>query len=240
MWLVLCATNDLAALWAARGLGARGLQPLEIVTAEVLAYNQRFAHRLTAGQPEVQITLVDGRFINSATVRGTLNRLQFIPSAHLGRANATDRQYAEQELFALYLSWLHGLPGIMLNRPTPQGLSGPWRHPSEWVWLAAQAGLLTIPYQQSDWREAPGSEALARNSARTIIVVKNTCCGPTAPPPVAAGCLRLAQLSGTGLLGLDFHLASSGDWVFTSATPLPDLRLGGSVLLDALAKALQT
>ena len=240
MWLVLCATNDLAALWAARELGARGLQPLEIVTAEVLAYNQCFAHRLTAGQPDVQITLADGRVINGATVRGTLNRLQFIPSAHLNRANATDRQYAEQELFALYLSWLHGLPGIMLNRPTPQGLSGAWRHPSEWVWLAAQAGLLTMPYQQSDWREAPGSDARARNSARTIIVVKDTCCGPTAPPSVTAACMRLAQLSGTGLLGLDFHLAPSGDWVFASATALPDLRLGGSALLDALARALRS
>ena len=240
MWLVLCATNDLAALWAARGLGARGLQPLEIVTGEVLAYNQRFAHRLTAGQPDVQITLTDGRVVDSATVRGTLNRLQFVPSAHLSGANAADRQYAEQELFALYLSWLHGLPGIMLNRPMPHGLSGAWRHPSEWVWLAAQAGLLTMPYQQSDWLEAPSSNALARNSARTIIVVKNTCCGPTAPPSVAAGCLRLAQLSGTSVLGLDFHLAPSGDWVFTGATPMPDLRLGGSALLDALARALQS
>ena len=239
MWLVLCATNDLAALWAARGLGARGLQPLEIVTGEVLAYNQRIAHRLTAGQPDVQITLTDGRVVDSATVRGTLNRLQFVPSAHLSGANAADRQYAEQELFALYLSWLHGLPGIMLNRPMPHGLSGAWRHPSEWVWLAPQAGLLSMPYQQSDWLEAP-SNALARNSARTIIVVKNTCCGPTVPPSVAAGCLRLAQLSGTSLLGLDFHLAPSGDWVFTGATPMPDLRLGGSALLDALARALQS
>jgi hypothetical protein len=128
----------------------------------------------------------------------------------------------------------------MLNRPAPQCLGGPWRHPSEWVWLAAQAGLLTMPYQQSDWLEAPSSNALARNSARTIIVVKNTCCGPTAPPSVAAGCLRLAQLSGTNVLGLDFHLAPSGDWVFTSATPMPDLRLGGSALLDALARALQS
>ena len=240
MWLVLCATNDLAALWAARELGARGLQPLEIVTGEVLAYNQRFAHRLTAGQPDVQITLADGRVINSATVRSTLNRLQFVPSAHLNRANAADRQYAEQELFALYLSWLHGLPGVMLNRPMPQGLSGAWRHPCDWAWLAAQAGLLTTPYQQSDWREAPSSDALARNSVRTIIVVKNTCCGPTAPPSVAAACLRLAQLSGTSLLGLDFHLASSGDWVFATATPMPDLRLGGPALLDALAEALQS
>jgi hypothetical protein len=240
LWLVLCATNDLAALWAARELGARGLQPLEIVTGEVLAYNQRFAHRLTAGQPDVQIKLSDGRVINSATVRGTLNRLQSVPSAHLDRASATDRQYAEQELFALHLSWLHRLPGMMLNRPTPQGLSGAWRHPSEWVWLAAQAGLLTMPYQQSDWRKAPGAAVQARNSARTIIVVKDICCGPTAPPSVAAGCLRLAQLSATSLLGIDFHLASSGDWVFTNATPMPDLRLGGSALADALARALQS
>ena len=95
MWLVLCTSDDLPALWVARGLIARGLQPLEVVTAEALAYNQRFEHRLVAGRPSVNITLADGRVIDSKTVRGTFNRLNFIPGSHL-RASSKDRQYAEQ------------------------------------------------------------------------------------------------------------------------------------------------
>lgn len=241
MWLVICAAGDLAALWAARGLEARGLRPLEIVTAEALAYNSRFAHRLTANHPSVEITLADGRVINGATIRGTLNRLQFIPAAHLDGANAADRQYAEQELFALYLSWLYGLPGQMLNQPTPQGLGGEWRHPSEWAWLAMRAGLLTMPYQQNELRAAPTPEALASITTRTLIVVQDTCCGGSdVPPSIAAACVRLARLSATSLLGLNFHLTQTGYWIFIDATPLPDLRLGGAALLDRLAGALST
>jgi hypothetical protein len=55
-----------------------------------------------------------------------------------------------------------------------------------------------------------------------------------------AGCARLAQLSATDLLGIDFNLTWTGDWVFRNATPQPDLRLGGEALLDALAIALQS
>jgi hypothetical protein len=240
MWLVLSQANDLAALWAARGLVARGLQPLEIVTAEALAYNLRFEHRLTASRPSVSITLADGRVIDGATVRGTLNRLQFFPIEHLRGASSTDRQYAEQELYALYLSWIYGLPGPMLNCPTPQGLSGEWRHPSEWAWLAAQAGLLTLPYQQSDQRDAPTLDSLSRLTTRTLLVVGDTCCDSLAPSPVAAACVRLAQMNATGLLGIDFHLTANGDWVFINATSWPNLRLGGDALLDRLANALQS
>lgn len=240
MWLVLSQANDLAALWAARGLEARGLQPLEIVTADALAYSLRFEHRLTANRPSVNITLTDGRVFDGATVRGTLNRLQFFPTEHLRGASATDRQYAEQELYALYLSWLYGMHGTMLNRPTPQGLSGDWRYPLEWAWLAMQAGLSTLPYQQSDQREGPTLDSLARLTTRTLLVVGDTCCDPSAPPHVAAACVRLAQMNETGLLGIDFHLTADGDWVFLNATSWPDLRLGGDALLDRLASALQS
>jgi hypothetical protein len=240
MWLVLSHANDLAALWAARGLTGRGLQPLEIVTAEALAYNQCFEHRLTANQQSVSITLADGRVIDSASVRGTLNRLQLFPTEHLRGANTIDRQYAEQELFALSLSWLYCLPGRMLNRPTPQGLGGDWRHPSEWVRLAAQAGLSTMPYYQSDQFEAPAPADPASLTTRTLLVTGNKCCDSSAPAAVAAGCARLAQLSATGLMGIDFHLTKTGNWIFTGATAQPDLRLGGETLLDALADALQS
>lgn len=237
MWLVLCAADDLAALWAARGLISGGLQPLEIITAEELAYNRRLEHRLNAGQPTVNITLMDGRVIEGAAVRGTLNRLHTIPFAHLRNASAPDRQYAEQELLALYLSWLYGLPGVMLNRPTPQGLCGTWRHPSEWIRLAGRAGLSTIPYQQSESSAAPSLHS-APSTNRVVIVVQGDCCGPRAPHNIATACSRLADLAATDLLGVDFHLTPTGEWIFNKATPLPDLRLGGTELITTLAQAL--
>jgi hypothetical protein len=237
MWLVLCASDDLAALWAARALAARGLSPVEVVTAEVLAYNRRFEHRLTDGRSSVKITLADGRVIDSATVRGTLNRLQIIPGSHL-RTNSKDRDYAEQELFALYLSWLYALPGKMLNRPTPQGLAGEWRHPSEWTWLATQAGLTTTPYSQSEFREAPVVCPPLSSPDSAVIVVDGVCCGAEAPAEIKAACARLSELSATRLLGVGFEVTRCGDWIFNGATPFPELRFGGNRLVDLLFQSL--
>jgi hypothetical protein len=240
MWLVLCTANDIAALTVARGLAARGLKPLEVISAEEIAYNLRFEHRLGTAESSVNITLADGRVINSATVRGTLNRLHFIPFAHLRTANSTDRQYAEQELFALYLSWLYALPGVMLNRPGPQGLCGDWRHPSEWAWLANRAGLFTATYRQSESRSAPPFYAPETPTSRTIIVLNDACYAATAPASVTGGCLRLAELAETPLLGCDFNLTPAGEWVFSKATPLADLRKGGAPLQEALARVLMS
>jgi hypothetical protein len=237
MWLVLCAANDLAGLWAARGLANFGLAPLEIVTPEALVYNRSFEHRLTAGQPSVHITLADGRVIDGATVRGTLNRLQVVPYAHLRAASAKDRAYAEQELFALYLSVLQGLSGVMLNRPSPQSLGGDWRHPAEWASLAARAGLITETYEQSD--SGATRQAVPTVSVRTVVAVNGECCGARAPQAILAGCSRLAELAATGILGMDFRTTLESEWVFQNATPLPDLRVGGHAVLATIAQALK-
>ena len=139
MWLVLCASTDVSALWAAQGLNARGLEPLEVVSAEMLAQSQRWEHRVGAKGVTIDITQADGRRLRSDTVRGVLNRLVSVPYAPLLLAHPADRDYASQELTAFFLSWLYALSLPVINRPTPQGLAGQWRHRSEWLWLAAQA-----------------------------------------------------------------------------------------------------
>jgi hypothetical protein len=237
MWLVVCAANDFSALWAARELARRGLQPLEIVTAEALAYCRRFIHRLGTGRVSTEISLADGRIIDSAVVRGTLNRLQNIPSQHLARAPSADRQYAEQELFALYMSWLHGLPGVMVNRPTPRGLSGEWRSQPEWIWLAARAGLQTVPYLHGDHYETHAPQSSRSIGSRTIIAIKGVHYSTVISPAISNGCDRLLELCGSSLLGIEFD-TNAGQWIFKAATPFPDLRLGGDGLIDALLAVL--
>ena len=148
MVLVLCEESDLAALWAASRLQARGLT-VEIVTGADLAAAERWEHRVGRSGVTLDLTLAGGRRLSSAEVKGGLNRLFFLPSAWLQRIGGPDRDYAIQEMHALYLSWLHALPGPLLNRPTPQGLCGNWRHPSAWAALAARAGLPVAPYRQS-------------------------------------------------------------------------------------------
>jgi hypothetical protein len=242
MWLVLCPSNDIAALWAYRGLLARGLAPLELVNAEVLAHALTWEHRVTSNGAWTRITLADGRTLSTETIQGVLNRLVVVPDAQIARASLADRDYARQELHALYMSWLMAIPGVALNRPTGQGLSGAWRHISEWVALAARAGLPTRPYHQSGavpldlW--APATAAQPDDTVVSAIVIGERVCGSVLAPAIEEACCRLARLAGVGILGVDLAQASNGDLYFAAASPTPDLRLGGASLLDTLAAEL--
>ncbi|MDB5692683.1 MAG: hypothetical protein JWO81_1746 [Alphaproteobacteria bacterium] len=192
---------------------------------------------MDAHSAEVSITLGDGRILSSAAPVPILNRLSFVPTAELRATAGADYGYAVQELYALYLSWLHAWPAAVVNRPSPQGLAGSYRHPSQWALLAARAGLPALPWEQSSadtpesaWMAPPG-EAIAYAVAGEAVL-----------PPVLAGdlagpCLALAALAGTALLGIAFVRDGEG-WLMSGAMPVPDLMLGGAPLADALARAL--
>ena len=92
MWLVLCTSMDASALWASQGLKARGLEPLERVSAEMLAQSQRWEHRVDAKSATIDITLADGRHIRNDAIQGVLNRLVCVPFELLRLAHPADRE----------------------------------------------------------------------------------------------------------------------------------------------------
>jgi hypothetical protein len=232
MWLILCESNDHTAFWAAQGLRQRGLAPLEVVTAGQLANAQRWYHHLSEQKVETEIVLGDGRRIVSDRVRGVINRLQTIPSAVFERLDAVDQGYAWQELQALYLSWLHALPCVVLGRAAPLGLAGRVRHVSEWLTLAAAVGLPFAPYSLAD-------DDLIRFSGQSVtqhaVVIAGRTYGPHVPPVFADGCQRLAARVGAEMLGIELAIDRDGACLFRGVSPLPDLMAGGAPLLDALA-----
>jgi hypothetical protein len=183
----------------------------------------------------VAVELRDGRSFRGDRLSGVLNRLVAVGPSQLPRAAPADREYASQELYAFFLSWLTAVPGRVLNQPSPQGLSGPWLERSEWLVLAARAGLPTAPYRHSA-RSARAYRPAAPQ--RTVVVVGRRALGPLAPREVVAGCGRLARLTRTAILGVDFRVEAGRTWVFAGATPLPELRRGGERLVDLLAAAL--
>ncbi|HET8672853.1 MAG TPA: hypothetical protein VFL87_04395, partial [Thermoleophilaceae bacterium] len=62
---------------------------------------------------------------------------------------------------------------------------------------------------------------------------------PGLPADVLEACARVGSLAGTRLLGVE--LAPGGDgWALSGASVLPELRLGGERLLDALEQELST
>ncbi|OGO38546.1 MAG: hypothetical protein A2W35_16035 [Chloroflexi bacterium RBG_16_57_11] len=234
MYCVFCRSEDLPAQWAYRGLKQRGLAPLEIFTPEALVYNRRLEHRFQAGETITRIELADGRVLDSDRVRGVLNRINFLPVEHFNVAGLDDRAYAVQEQQAIFLSWMYALPGEVINRPGARGLCGDHRSAAEWVWLATQAGLPVLPFHQSD--EQP-LEFTPTNPTFQLVVFDSEVYGASAhwcQADLRNSIGRLAELSRLRLIGLDFSISSAGEPLVMSATTLPDLRLGGEILLDAL------
>lgn len=243
MWLVVGSPQDAAALWACEGLRARGLDPVEWVDGEALAGARTWRHTLDDGACTSEIRLDDGRTLRDGAIRGVLNRMQGVPPGALQVAHRDDRDYAQQELFALMLSWMHALPATVVNRPTPQGLAGGWRHACEWVRLAGQAGLPSTAWRMGsrDAGEAPGATPGTNAAAQPdeyAILLDGRAFGPELPEAFRGGLMRLATLVDTPLLGIGVTRGAEREWLFAGATPLPDLRVGGEAFLDALAECL--
>jgi hypothetical protein len=236
MWLIACHPGDEAALWVARGLSSRGLDPVEVISAESLAYSTAIEHRLGVGPPSVRIEVADGRTVASDRVRGMLNRIAHPPMGHLAVSREEEREYAMQEVSALFLSWLTAMPAPVLNRPAPFALSGPSFDLLQWHALAARAGLSVPPL-----RVPHGGNG--RATAWTIpdcnvVVACGAVFGAPLPDPASAACLRLAELSGADILGIEMTRGEEGEWSFVGAHPMPDLRIGGEALVDHLAAEL--
>ena len=128
-----------------------------------------------------------------------------------------------------------------LNRPTPQGLCGTWRHTSEWIWLAHRAGLPAPRYVQSG-RDVPqlGYQASVPFGKRVhpALVAAGRVFAEPMPALIEEGCRKLAELAQTEILGIDLF-EDSDSLQFAGATPIPDLQRGGLPLLKHLAEAMQ-
>ena len=59
---------------------------------------------------------------------------------------------------------------------------------------------------------------------------------PEVPEEIEAPCHALFALNGTSLLGIDLYQSEEGRWTFHSATPLPDMCVGGTPLLQEIVK----
>jgi hypothetical protein len=244
VWLVLCDDSDASARWVYDGLRERSV-PVEFVPASVLSAAVRWIHRVGSDGAFVEVFLADGRCIDSRDVHGTLNRIvsMWPPPEYLA---TPDRDYALQELLALYLSLLHCLPPPVLNRPSPQGLSGHMRYTPDWLVLASRAGFATAPYVVSSSEDEPR----CRNDEQTlhrppsvhheVVVAAGRVFGSSVTPQAAAAACRLSDLAGADLLGLRLATTADGAARFEAADLYPDLRSAGPDLLDHLAGLLKT
>ncbi len=235
MKLILCSDGDRTAHWTYANLRSLGCDDLELVTAGELANSLQWSHRVKSDGSAMHIRLADGRQISLASLEGVINRLNWPSRALIQYAKRDDQDYAYCESFAFYLSWLYALPGKVFNRATPQGLCGTWRSAAQWAVLAGRAGFRVEPLQDSetDWeRSLPPGRALTH-----LVLFEGVPFGPQLPPEIEVPCHALSTLSGTSLLGIDVYPSEEGRWTFHSATPLPDLSVGGTPLLQEVLRA---
>lgn len=169
-----------------------------------------------------------------------VDRLHYLPQTIVARLSGPDGDYARQEFYALLLSLLEAMPGPMLGTPSPQGLCGPWRHPSLWRDLARQAGLRIVPWRQgaSDDPEAAWTAAPDPRE-RLVLAVAGRAVEPDALGPELAEPLSLfAERHCPGLVGLRFLPDPEAGWRFTGVELMPHLTTGGDKLVAAVSEAL--
>lgn len=273
-FLVLAEETDEVAQWARHGLQRRlagevgrhtGDGSLAGEVALVTPADLSFADEVTYtwdGRVEhSRVTLDDGRTIDSARVRGVLNRFTTVYTEHWHRLGGQDAAYAEAEMHATFLVWLASLGDVVTNAPTPYWLGGPYRRPQVWRAQAARVGIPVAPVRESagtlavdNTVDGAGSghgasggdveqyvdEGLtgalgSLTSLRRVVMYRGQAFGD-ASPTVAQWGRALADHVGVALLGLDVGRTQDGTEVLADVTVHPDLRLGGEALLDAIAR----
>jgi hypothetical protein len=230
--IVLCSPGDATATWLAAELG------FATVTIDSLVYSPRIVHRVCDGVPTTSISLHDGRLID-ADLEMLLNRVQELPTGHLDRLCASDRNYANQELHAIFASILYGLPGKVLNRGSVNGLSGPLLSKDRWRHLAARCGLSVEPRrghaptgELSDWSSY---RRLTLVGAEVVVEPNESSRFEPLDDRTQAAVVQLGEVSRCDLLHVELVAMRSG-WSFVGATSNADLRSFGQPLADAVRR----
>lgn len=238
MLLLLQNTGDRSATWLRQQLVIRGMDPVVITVDEILT-SKNFTLELVDGQYTSCIELQNGRQIDSRAVQAVINRVNALPSLFKTTFKQEDAGYVYQEWQAILLSWLHSMrAAILFNQPTPTGLAGEQFNTQEWMLMAARAGLLVLPYEQS---HAEG-EKWYRPATATTATVSLICFdgdvfyeGQPAniPKAIKQAAISLQQAAGVPMIGVQL-LAAQNNWYFAGATTNPVLLNGSTALADAI------
>ena len=237
MYLLLCDPQDTVAIWTYKGLKQRGVAPLHVIHARELL-NARCAHTLGATGVSVEFNLEGYGRIHSDDIKGILNRLLWLPFDYFLQAHPNDRDYALQECYAFFASWMHSLSAPVLNPATVSGLSGRWYTPFEWALLAAQTGLNISTYHMSNRTQFVDMRPDPTAHHQKLLVIGQCVVGPEVPAWVKSACVQLAKRTDLPLLGIHLVELPNDKWSFAGATPCPDLRTGDKQGLDVLADIL--
>jgi hypothetical protein len=246
MWLILANATDLAGPWLAAGLAARTHLRVQRLTEHDLASAETWEHENGGDNAWVRLVLADGRCIDSREVTGVVNLLAQPPFARppvgfRGRNHA----HAVEELKTLLTSSLASSGCPHLSAPGVQESSRNY-HQSEWMMLAAAAGLPIQPRTffsrnfYSEPAEANADESPA-SANRLLIIGENVLhlgSDDSVPKSIRSAAIRFASVTQNQILELHFRRDGTDGWIFHHVLPCADLIAGGDAALDAFASSL--
>lgn len=142
--LLLCNQNDAVAFSLHNCLDAAGIKA-HIVTAEELQYASIWNHNLDRhGKGYTEIMLRDNKAIYSHELKAVWSRIRYFPMAHF--KNEPDRYYAQNEMSALYISFLKSIEHALIYPVSTYNLSIPEDNPIYLKHEAIKAGLKVLNY----------------------------------------------------------------------------------------------
>lgn len=142
--LLLCNQNDAVAFSLYNCLAATGIEA-RIVTAEDLQYAFLWTHNLDQhGKGSTEIILQENKIIYSHDLKAVWNRIRYFPMAHF--KNETDRYYAQNEMSALYISFLKSIDHALIFPVSTYNFSIPEDNPMYLKHEAIKAGLKVLNY----------------------------------------------------------------------------------------------
>lgn len=253
-FVVLADPTDEVALWAAAALRRHLGSSVAAVSPADLAFARGFTYSSVAHEQRSRVVLDDGRVLEGRRLRGVLNRLTGVYVEHWRRLGARDATYAEAEMHAAQLAWLHSLGSIVVNPPTPFWLGGTYRRPQQWRATAQRLGLPAPGVREvagslarsgvgvserDDPRTRYGdpglSEALSEMSELRRLVVHAGRVFGDGDDQTSTWARALAREAALPLLGVDVAIDTHGASAVVDVTSQPDLRIGGEALLASIA-----
>lgn len=231
MIVFLCDPTDVMARPFVAELRHRHGLAAQIVTPQELVYAPDMQHLLGDAEVYSGVTLKAHGTLDSVSITGLVNRVDFLPDAHLATVNATDRTYIQQELLAIWSSWISALPCPVLNRPTAISIAGPLYHPAIWHHYAAAVGL---PVAQMIY-DTDLPDPVTPAPVHSAIVCLGTCYSASLSPDLFGACCELAAYAGLDMVELFFGSEPRGT-VFSYASPIPDLSHANADLIAQVAR----
>jgi hypothetical protein len=177
-----------------------------------------WCHRVAS--PGALTAVVFGRVVPVETISGVLTLLPCIFAERLVGIIPEDRAYVAAETTAFLASWLSDLPCPVLNRPTPDWLTGPNWRPAQWVHAAARLGIPVRAVRHGTSGEA-ATATPTRHANTSVTVVSGHCFGET-DPTLAVHARRLAASAGVAMLTVHFD-GETADAHMVGADVRPDL-----------------